>query len=46
MDDFSLYEDLLHELPSKPLNIFDVAGFPHYENVISNVLAFFLDPNN
>jgi PD-(D/E)XK nuclease superfamily len=23
---------------------FDIAGYPHYENVISNVLAFFLDP--
>lgn len=23
---------------------FDIAGYPHYENVISNVLAFFFDP--
>ena len=23
----------------------ELAGFPHYENVISNLLAFFLDPN-
>ncbi|SFV69974.1 hypothetical protein MNB_SV-13-1311 [hydrothermal vent metagenome] len=26
--------------------IFDVAGYPHYENVASNILAFFLNPNN
>ncbi len=24
-------------------NFFDVAGFPHYENVVSNILAFFLN---
>lgn len=24
--------------------LFDIAGFPHYENVISNVYAYFLDP--
>ena len=24
--------------------LFDIAGFPHYENVISNVYAWFLDP--
>lgn len=25
--------------------LFDIAGFPHYENVMSNVYAYFLDPN-
>lgn len=25
------------------LSIFEICGYPHYENVISNVLAFFLD---
>jgi len=24
----------------------EVAGYPHYENVCSNILAFFFDPNN
>ncbi len=24
--------------------LFDIAGFPHYENVVSNVYAYFLDP--
>jgi hypothetical protein len=28
----------------KPINIFQIAGFPHYEMVASNILAFFLDP--
>lgn len=25
-----------------PKNIFDISGYPHYENVISNIYAFFL----
>ena len=25
-------------------SIFDISGYPHYENVCSNVLAFYLDP--
>lgn len=48
------YEDLkrvLAELssitvPARNENIFNVAGFPHYENVSSNILAFFLNPQN
>lgn len=28
-----------------PKTIFDVAGYPHYENVVSNILSFFLDAN-
>lgn len=27
------------------LSIFEVTGYPHYENVCSNLLAFYLDPN-
>lgn len=27
-------------------SFFEICGFPHYENVISNVLAFFLDGQN
>ena len=26
------------------ISIFDVSGYPHYENVCSNVLAFYLHP--
>jgi hypothetical protein len=27
------------------INIFDITGYPHYENVCSNILKFFIDPN-
>ena len=43
------YNDLLYEfeaLPKTSRSIFDVAGNPHYENVCSNILAFYFDPNN
>ncbi len=30
----------------KSESIFDIAGYPHYENVCSNILAFYLNPNN
>ena len=36
----------IHSSPKKSgETIFDICGFPHYENVISNVLAFYLDHN-
>lgn len=43
--------ELLHEFFSLPNkleseSIFDIAGYPHYENVSSNILAFYLNPNN
>lgn len=49
----SLYDDfleLLHEFESLPdtlksKSIFDIAGYPHYENVCSNILAFYLHPD-
>ena len=28
---------------NKQSNFFEIAGFPHYENVVSNILAFLLD---
>lgn len=48
---YNEYLVLLHEFESLPTisiseSIFDVAGYPHYENVISNVLAFYFNPNN
>ena len=32
------------EYNEKPLNYFSVSGYPHYENVVSNILSFFFDP--
>lgn len=50
----SIYDEfleLLHDFESLPdtknsESIFDIAGYPHYENVCSNILAFYLNPNN
>lgn len=28
----------------KQVSIFDISGYPHYENVCSNILAFYLNP--
>lgn len=43
------YSDLLRAdlkaLPDKVTTFFDVAGFPHYETVISNFYGFYFDPN-
>jgi hypothetical protein len=43
------YADLLKGkvavLPKVPTTFFDIAGFPHYENVISNFYAYYLDPH-
>lgn len=33
------------EIETRVKTFFDITGFPHYENVISNVLAFFFDTN-
>ncbi len=33
---------ILHSLP--PITFFDISGYPHYEDVISNYYRFFLDP--
>lgn len=43
--------ELLHDFESLPdtlksKSIFDIAGYPHYESVCSNILAFYLNPNN
>ncbi len=43
-------ESFLHvQLPQvpEPINTFlDIAGFPNYENVLSNIYAYYLDRNN
>ncbi len=31
-------------LPKEEKNIFEIMKYPHYENVASNILAFFIDP--
>lgn len=51
MDSFENFLAVLHDFESLPTtseseSIFDVAGYPHYENVCSNILAFYLNPNN
>ena len=43
------FENLLSEFKKLPatkreLTLLQVAGYPHYENVCSNILAFYLDP--
>ncbi len=51
IDEMDSYLKLLHQFASLPVtskskSIFDIAGYSHYENVSSNILAFYLDPNN
>lgn len=44
-----IYKSLLEQfeqLPKKDRTYFEIAGYSHYENVASNLLAFFLNPNN
>ena len=36
----------LPQLPRVERTILEIAGYPHYENAASNILAFFLDPRN
>ncbi len=39
--------DDFRELPGRvehPRTFMEIAGYPHYENVCSNILAFFMDP--
>jgi PD-(D/E)XK nuclease superfamily len=46
---FAALLDEFRKLPpavSRPPTFMEVAGYPHYENVCSNMLAFFFDPNN
>jgi hypothetical protein len=49
MENLNLFESLLKDFEYIPikkqnLTIMQVAGYPHYENVASNILAFFLNP--
>ncbi len=40
---FRLYNKYL-SLPKFEKNIFEIMGYPYYENIISNVLAFYFNP--
>lgn len=49
--ELSNYNNLLNEvseiykkLPKKEKTFMDVSGYPHYENVCSNILAFYFNP--
>ncbi|HBG70487.1 MAG: hypothetical protein A2W93_09530 [Bacteroidetes bacterium GWF2_43_63] len=43
------YEEFLQAdlkvLPEKATTLFDIAGFPHYETVLSNFYSFYLNPS-
>ena len=47
-----MYEKLFKDLQDLPQGVisdptfYEISGFPHYENVISNTLAFFFDSSN
>jgi hypothetical protein len=40
LDEFSKLPDRVKRRPT----LMEIAGYPHYENVCSNILAFYLDP--
>lgn len=37
--------NIMKKIPVKEKTFMDVSGYPHYENVCSNILAFYFDPN-
>lgn len=46
--DFSWLTDLVNALPAttkRRKNIIEIAGYPNWENVNSNLLAFYFDEN-
>lgn len=53
MNDYKKFVELINLFKShhfsikeeKETNIFDITGYPHYENVASNILKFFFDTN-
>lgn len=46
--DFPFLETPFGEIraPQRPVNVFELSGFPRWETVSSNVLAYFLDPRD
>ena len=48
IEEFELLLDKFQHLPetkSKPRTILEICGYPHFENVCSNILQFFFDPS-
>lgn len=39
------FKDISDKNIRNDINFFDVAGYPHYENVVSNILSFYFDTN-
>ena len=49
MTQFAALLDTFRQVPSPPERLptlMEITGYPHYENVCSNILAFFFDPGN
>lgn len=47
LENFEKLLDEFEKLPERverPRTFMEIAGYPHYENVCSNILAFFMDP--
>lgn len=36
---------IIEKIPIKEKTFMDISGYPHYENVCSNILAFYFNPN-
>ena len=37
--------EIYKQIPKKEKTFMQIAGYPHYENACSNILAFYLNPN-
>ena len=49
MTQFAALLDTFRQVPSPPERLptlMEITGYPHYENVCNNLLAFFFDPSN
>ena len=44
-DIFSLFSDIHLNNQNISHNFLEISGYPHYENVVSNILAFYFDSN-
>jgi len=42
---FKSIEEIYKTLPKKEKTFLEISGYPHYENVCSNILAFYINPN-
>lgn len=38
-------EHIYNRIPKKEKTFMEVSGYPHYENVCSNILSFYFNPN-